>query len=114
MRLLAALITAAVLILTPACALVTKPRTSIELDLKRAAATYADIRMLYAVLATNVRAGCERGAYPPPDCSLASELHGRARELDARIQRSLANPGVEPDYEAIREIVTIVLRLLVL
>jgi len=96
------------------CALVTTPKTTIEIDLKQAAASYADIRQVYAMLAHDVGLACQQGQLTPARCEQAQELNRQALDLDARIMRTLRTPGVEPDWPAIRAILGVLISLLIL
>ena len=96
------------------CSIVTTPKTTITVDLKQAYASYADIKAVYGLLYTEIANACAAGALSPERCSAAKLIHERARQLDVRVRRSLDNPGVEPDWAAIREIVGALIDLLVL
>lgn len=110
--LLAALLTIGIVL--GACSVFVQDKQSIQIDVKRAYAAYADVRQVYAQVYMAVAEACVAKRLLPPDCDRAKAIHQRVLILDSEISRSLLTPGVEPNWSHIKEITELLIELMIL
>ena len=99
------------LLVTPACGLLTRPSDRITVERQQFLNAYARASVLYANVAERMTRFCAAGTIDRQECARMAAVHEQAKALDAEIRAKLAVPESEVDWARIMRLLELALEL---
>ena len=99
------------ILLTPACALITTPADTVTVERQQFLNAYARASILYAQVAQRMTAFCAAGQIDRQECARMATVHEQAKALDAEIRAKLAVPESDVDWSRVMRLLELALDL---
>lgn len=100
-----------VLLLTPACALLTRPSETVTVERQQFLNAYARATVLYAKAAERMAALCRADTLDRQECARMAAIHEQAKALDAEVRAKIAVPESEVDWARVMRLLELALEL---
>ena len=98
-------------VLLGGCALFAVPADELRVSRGEFAVIWADLHAAYATLLYRHRQACRAGHLPPDVCKQGEDLHAKAVDIKREGDRLLRRPDIEPDWQRLGTLLSVVIGL---